>query len=184
MGNIYRYDDGLETDRILTRKLVFEDHKIWTEFFESKAAIEFFRLSDFVSYEQWAKEWIARQLKRYTDSRYGMQAILNKQTDEFIGQCGILTQEVDGVTELEVGYHILPRYWGQGYAPEAARLFIDYAFENALTPSIISIIHPQNVRSQRVAEKNELALDKKVQWNGIEVCIYRITKAAWLKNNI
>ncbi|CAN5544418.1 hypothetical protein BH23BAC1_BH23BAC1_35930 [soil metagenome] len=81
----------------------------------------------------------------------------NKQTDkEFIGKCGLLTQEVDGIKEIEVGYHIMKKYRRQGYAPEAAKLFFDYALRNYLTISMISIIDIRNIKSQRVAEKNGL----------------------------
>ena len=61
-------------------------------------------------------------------------------------------------------YHIFKRYWALGYAPEAARLFINFAFENELTDSIISIIHVNNLRSQRLAEKNDLVCEKQANW--------------------
>jgi RimJ/RimL family protein N-acetyltransferase len=85
-----------------------------------------------------------------------------------------MVQEVDGVNEIEVGYHIFKKYWGLGYAPEAAKLFIDYAFQNELTDSVISIIDIRNIKSQRVAEKNGLKREKQTIWSGLEVHIYRI----------
>ena len=105
-----------------------------------------------------------------------MQAILNIETNEFIGQCGLLTQEVDDKKELEVGYHVMKKHWGKGFAPEAAKLFIDFAFENNLTKSIISIIHKENIKSQKVALRNGLTKEKETNWKGMDVYIYRIEK--------
>jgi RimJ/RimL family protein N-acetyltransferase len=152
--------------------------KIWTEFFEDKEATEFFPPTKETS-EQQASGWIDRLLLRYANKRYGLQALYKKDTHEFVGQCGLLLQEVDGIAELEVGYHILKKYWGNGYAPEAAQLFIDYAFKNNLAESVISIIDTRNVKSQRVADKNGLLREKETVWSGLEVYIYRVKKADW-----
>ncbi len=56
---------------------------------------------------------------------------------------------------------------------------IDYAFENGLTTSVISIIHTDNIRSQKVAEKNGLKREKKTIWAEFDAYIYRITKEDW-----
>ena len=88
----------------------------------------------------------------------------------------MLTQEVDNIIEIEVGYHIFKKYWGKGFAPEAAKLFIDYAFENDLTNSVISVIDVGNIKSQKVAEKNGLTREKQTKYSdGEDVYIYRIT---------
>jgi hypothetical protein len=55
----------------------------------------------------------------------------------------------------------MKKYRRQGYAPEAAKLFFDYALRNYLTISMISIIDIRNIKSQRVAEKNGLRKKKK-----------------------
>lgn len=174
----YIYPDGLESPRLITQKLTESYILPWADFFKDKEAIEYFPLFDGTDLER-SKSWIERQLMRYTENRYGMQALVDKKSNEFIGQCGLLAQEVDGINELEVGYHIFKRHWGQGYAPEAARLFINFAFENNLTDSIISIIHINNLRSQKVADKNGLTRDKQTKWLDLDVYIYRINKNNW-----
>lgn len=174
----YKYEDNLQTDRLITRMLTKEDTTIWEAFFKDKEAIEFF--PDYTkSDKERAAEWIDRQLTRYDENRYGLQALIDKKTNAFIGQCGLLEQEVDGKKEIEVGYHIFKKYWGQGYAPEAARLFIDYAFLNMLTDTVISIIHSKNLKSQRVADKNGLVKDNQTNWLDLDVFIYRINKENW-----
>ena len=172
----YTYEDHLQTKRLLTRFLTPEDALEWSAFFRDKEAVEFFPAFDAISDEDKAKEWIDKQLERYQEKRFGLQALINRETKEFIGQCGLLQQEVDGAKEIEVGYHIFKKYWGQGYAPEAAKRFIDYAFQNDLARSVISIIDTRNTRSQRVAEKNGLAIDSQTKWRGMDVFIYRLRR--------
>ena len=153
-----------------------EDILPWSNFFSDPEAVEFMSTYLLDSGEETAKHWIRRQLTRYNENRYGLQALVDKKTNQFIGQCGLLKQEVDGQNEIEVGYHIFKQHWGQGFAPEAAKLFIEYAFTNTLADSVISIIDIRNIRSQIVADKNGLQREKQTRWSDIDVYIYRIQK--------
>lgn len=172
----------LESDRIITRRLTKDDVDKWMEFFSEKEAVQFFPDTGIKSNQERAVEWIDRQIDRYNKNTYGLQALIDKNTNELIGQCGLLLQVVDGQTELEVGYHILKKYWGQGLAPEAARLFIDYAFAHGLAESVISIIDKRNISSKKVAQKNGLELEKQTLWKNLEVEIFRITLNQWKMN--
>jgi [ribosomal protein S5]-alanine N-acetyltransferase len=173
---MYKYHDQLETDRLTTRFLTQEDILPWSAFFADEEAIKFFPDLQGDSGLDKSKHWIERQFSRYRENTYGLQALIRKETREFVGQCGLLIQEVDGLKETEVSYHILKKYWGNGYAPEAARLFINYAFSEKLTDSVISIIDTGNRKSQRVAEKNGLTVDKVTRHKELEVFIYRISR--------
>ena len=172
----YIYQDNLTSSRLRTRFLQPDDAITWTEFFEDKDAIAFIPDFGLSSNEARAKYWIERQLTRYAEHRYGLQALIDIDTNQFIGQCGLLLQEVDGEKYIEVGYHIFKKYRGRGYAPEAARLFIDYAFQNEITSTVISIIDIHNLKSQRVAEKNGLNQIKQTKWSGMDVFIYQRVK--------
>ena len=166
----------LETARLNIRPLVVEDAKTWQPFIDHEEAMRFMRTFYPPEITYPALYWIGFALNRYFEGRYGMMALIDKQTGALVGQCGLLAQVVDDVKELEVGYHILPEYWGKGYAPEAAKFFIGYAFENNLADSIISVIDVGNVKSQRVAEKNGLYRDKQTVQLGDDVFIYRKLK--------
>lgn len=176
------YEDNLETERLRTRFLTADDADIWAEFFEDPEAIAFFLMAVRDTHQESARHWIERQLTRYAEQRYGMQALIDKNTNAFVGMCGLMTQTVDEKIELEVGYHVLKKYWGQGYAPEAAKLFIDYAFAHKLSNSVVSIIDVGNLNSQRVAEKNGLSREKQTRYDGLDVYLYRILKTDWSKN--
>ena len=174
-----KYNDQLTSERLVTRFLTLEDIPIWEEFFEDEEAVEFLFLPSLGlnSNLEISAHMIEKQIARYAENRFGLQALINKSTNELIGICGLLAQEIDGINEIEVGYHILKKNWEQGYATEAAKLFINYAFENDLTSSVVSVIDVDNFKSQRVAEKNRLKIDKQTKWIGDEdVYIYRINK--------
>jgi [ribosomal protein S5]-alanine N-acetyltransferase len=66
--------------------------------------------------------------------------------------CGLRPYRLeDDVHEL--GFHLRPKYWGRGLAPEAARAVIDFAFETIGAKSLSAGHHPQNVASKKVLEK-------------------------------
>lgn len=173
------YRDKLESERLITRMLISQDVAIWEDFFADEEAVKYFPDFGFTSHTERANHWISKQLDRYASGRFGLQVLIDKNSSEFIGQCGLLTQEIDGIEELEVGYHIFKKYWGRGYAPEAAGIFISFAFENDLADSVISIIDTRNLKSQRVAEKNGLIREKQTEWNGKNVFVYRIDRKKW-----
>src|SRR4051812_17226729 len=99
MGS-YKYEDNLETNRLLTRFLSKEDYLIWADFLGDKEATEFLPTFGFTSALDRAKYWVERQLTRYRENQFGLQALINKETTEFIGQCGLVKQEVDGEAEI------------------------------------------------------------------------------------
>ena len=172
----YIYADHLETPRLTTRFLTKDDIRIWTDFFKDKDTVEFFPNYGYPTNKARSKSWIEKQLLRYKEQRFGLQALIDKKTNELIGQCGLLIQDIDGKTELEVGYHIFKKYWGQGYAPEAAKLFIDYAFSNNLADSVTAIIDQRNSKSQRVADKIGMKRERETKWSGLDVYLYRLYK--------
>jgi RimJ/RimL family protein N-acetyltransferase len=74
-----------------------------------------------------ARDWIARNQRRYRDRGFGLWIINVRDSGEFVGDCGLTLQPVDGVDELEVGYHVRTSMQGQGYATEAAAASRDFA---------------------------------------------------------
>lgn len=172
----YHYPDQLESARLRTRFLTLADIPAWTAFFKDPEAVELFPNPKHLTDEERARAWIESVLRRYENQQYGFHALIDKQSGNFIGQAGLLLQEVDGVRETEIAYHVFKKYWGNGYAPEAARLFIDFAFQHHIADSLISIIDIRNIRSQRVAEKNGLQREKQTVWSGLNVFIYRISR--------
>ena len=137
----------------------------WLEFLQDEDSLEFLPFAGPTIED--SKWWIEFQHKRYERDGHGLMALIHKETGELVGQCGLLKQPLDGRTELEIGYHIVPRFRGKGFATEAARAFKAYAFDNDLADSVVSIIHVDNVKSQRVAVKNGMQREYRTEGFGI-----------------
>uniref|UniRef100_UPI0040568181 GNAT family N-acetyltransferase n=1 Tax=Zobellia laminariae TaxID=248906 RepID=UPI0040568181 len=111
--------EGEQTERLLFRKVLPSDFEAWLPFHEDKRSSEFWE--GLPSDPKIAcQEQFDRIFERYENNLGGMNALISKSTGEFIGLCGLLKQTVDQIEELEIGYSILPNYWKQGYASEAA----------------------------------------------------------------
>ena len=67
-----------------------------------------------------------------------------KSSGEVIGDCGLTRQTVDGVDEIEIGYHVRRDLWGRGLAPEAAGACRDYGFEKGARRLISLTEHGQS----------------------------------------
>lgn len=131
------------------------------------------------SAEEKCKPWFDRVFNRYKNNLGGINALVAKGNNEFIGQCRLLIYSVDGFEELEIGYSLMRKFRGKGYAIEAAKKCKDFAFENNLTESVISIIHIENEKSEKVALKNEMTLYKTTAYYNSKVNICRNNKSDW-----
>ena len=167
-----------ETERLLFRKIEKNDFNIWLEFYKNTVTSQHW-ISEKQTPEIECKNWYEKQFYRYKNDKGGMNALIEKKSGKLIGHCGLLLQKVDTIVELEIGYSLLPEYWNKGYATEAAKKCRDYAFQNNLTESLISIISLSNKASETVALKNGMTIEKTTEYNGNKVNIFRINKIDW-----
>ena len=166
------YLTAFSTERLYIRPLTLEDCADWEVFLADAEATRYLPNFDNLSVRDWARQWINKQLQRYAEGRFGLLALIEKETGAFVGQCGLLTQVVDVQEEMEIGYHLLPAHWKKGYATEAAQAFKKMAFDNQLAVSIISIIDPENHNSQQVALRNGMQAAKTSTFWGMDVIIF------------
>ncbi|WP_433050394.1 GNAT family N-acetyltransferase [Dactylosporangium sp. CS-033363] len=119
-------------------------------------------------------EWIGRNRRRYREDGHGLWTLRLRAGAVFAGDCGLTVQRVDGVDELELGYHVVPALQGTGLATEAARACRDWARDALGADRVIAIIHPDNLASQRVAANAGLTLEKRTSdyGPGSEVLVY------------
>jgi ribosomal-protein-alanine N-acetyltransferase len=121
-------------------------------------------------------DYIQRNRTRYANDGYGLWAMILKSTCELIGDCGLVRQSVDGVDEIEIGYHVRRDLWGQGYASEGARACRGFGFANLAIERLISLIRPENLASRRVAEKNGMTICKEVTRANLLHYVYAIKR--------
>lgn len=100
------------------------------------------------------QRWLDNQIKRYKECGFGLWAVVLKETDKLIGQCGLTMQDYNDNTVMEVGYLFQKEYWHQGYASEAAIACKQYAFNKLNVMELYSIIRDTNIPSQNVATRN------------------------------
>lgn len=120
-------------------------------------------------------EWLDRQIARYQKWNFGLWAVILKETDEMIGQCGLTMQTWKDTEVLEIGYLFNRDYWHRGYATEAAKACKQYAFEVLEAEEICSIIRDTNIASQNVAIRNGMtARDSWIKYyRGVDMPHYR-----------
>jgi ribosomal-protein-alanine N-acetyltransferase len=106
-------------------------------------------------------------------------AVIFRENNELIGYCGFLHQEVDGRNEIEIGYRLHPDHWNRGLASEAAQVVGDHAFRDLNLPKVISLIHPDNIASRRVAEKNGMKIERETVFRGFPTLVFAITREQW-----
>jgi RimJ/RimL family protein N-acetyltransferase len=106
--------------------------------------------------------------------------VIFRRNNELIGYCGFLHQEVDGRSEIEIGYRLHPDYWNRGLGSEAAQAVRSHAFRDLSLPKVISLIHPDNIASRRVAEKNGMRIERETVFRGFPTLVFAITREQWL----
>lgn len=159
----------LETARLQLRKFTLDDVAALEAVLGDPVAMQWYPAP---LNREGVRSWIEGNLRRYQNDGHGLWAMVLKSSGEVIGDCGCVMQEVENRREVEVGYHVRRDLWGNGYATEAARACMDYAFQEIGTRRVISMIRPENHNSLRVAEKNGLTCEKVVFWRGYDHCIY------------
>ena len=159
----------LETARLRLRRFRDEDADVVFAIIGDRVAMQFYPRT---FGPEDAKQWVARNQRRYREDGYGLFAVMLKDSEEVIGDCGIIKQNVEDETAMEVGYHFRRDQWGRGYATEAARACMGLAFDSFGADKVISLIRPENVPSRRVAERNGMKLEREVVHYGLPHLVY------------
>ena len=120
-------------------------------------------------------EWLDRQIARYDRWKFGLWAVILKENETFIGQCGLTMQPWKHEEVLEIGYLFQRDFWHNGYALESARSCKEYAFKVLQADEVCSIIRDTNISSQNVAKRNGMVF--KDEWvkhyRGVDMPHYR-----------
>lgn len=106
---------------------------------------------------------------------YGQWAVEERATGAFVGRLGMWMPY--GWPDLEIGWMIARDRWGRGYATEGARAALSWAFATLRPERVISLIHPDNAASIRVAEKIGETLTGTHDLFGQTVRVYAVERA-------
>jgi RimJ/RimL family protein N-acetyltransferase len=159
----------LTTERLVLREMTGADLDNIADLFGDEEVMRYYPQP--MTREE-AHAWVAWNQRLYRSHGFGLWAMVLRDTGEFAGDCGLTPQYVDGIKEIEVGYHVRTCFQGNGYATEAATAARDFARDAIFLTRLIAIINPANVPSQRVAEKIGLRPEKHAMVFGTEQLIY------------
>lgn len=149
----------IETHRLFLRELIQDDYEDVEAIMQDDEVMFAY---DGPMTDDEVQAWLYAQKKNYAQYGYCLFAVIEKESNTMIGQCGLSMQDWKGEERLEIRYFLNRKYWGLGYAIEAAIACREYAFARLKAKEVVSIIHNTNARSIRVAERNGMvAVD---QW--------------------
>jgi len=164
----------LETPRLTIRHFTLEDLDALTIILGNPKVMEF-SLKGPLSREE-TQDWLQTRLQQYEHPGFSLWALIHKTDNKLIGFCGIAPLQIDGHTEIEIGYRLDQIYWGQGLATEACEACRDYAFNKLAFSRIIAIVEPQNTRSVNVIDKLGMTYEKDTLYAGISVRFYILNR--------
>jgi [ribosomal protein S5]-alanine N-acetyltransferase len=120
--------------------------------------------------------WIERAIQSYDRNGFGLLAVEDRSTGEFLGDCGPTIQLVDTEPHVELGWHIRRDRWGRGIATEGGAACRDWCFANLDVDHLISLIRPENRRSWRVAEKLGMTIWRETTRADLRHFVYRLDR--------
>jgi len=151
----------LETNRLILRHLVNDDLDDLFALYSDPEIRQYFP-EGLLNLAETKEELEWHMNGHPKDPELGLWATIHKETGKFIGRCGLLPWEIDGKLEVEIAYLLDKSFWHQGLATEAAQGILKYGFENLNLSRLICLIDPENISSQRVAERIGMTLERKV----------------------
>lgn len=163
----------METPRLIIREYVQEDFEGLRAIICDAETMKYYpRPYD----ENGVTRWLNWCIKSYADNGFGLWALELKETGEFIGDCGISLQNIDGEILHEIGYHINKRFWRRGYAKEACAAVKEWFFENTDCDRVYSYMNKENVASYSTARANGMRLIKEYNDGEEDLLVYMVEK--------
>jgi ribosomal-protein-alanine N-acetyltransferase len=164
----------LETDRLILRRLVLGDLDELYALYRDPEIRRYFPEGT-LTYEE-TKEELEWFLNGHPEhSELGLWATIHRETERFIGRCGLLPWTIEQRPEVEVAYLLAKKYWRQGLGTEAAHAIVNYGFEQLHLPRLICLIDPRNQASVNVARNIGMTLERPSQGEPGPLLLYSMS---------
>jgi RimJ/RimL family protein N-acetyltransferase len=158
----------VETERLLLRQFREQDLDAYAALLADAELMRYF--NDGLATREQAWRHMAMHDGHWMLLGYGRWAVELKATGRMIGRVGMWCPE--GWPEIELGWLLARDHWGYGYATEAAREGLRHTFGALALSHAISLIHPDNARSIRVAERLGGTLEQTIFFHGHDTLVY------------
>ena len=129
--------------------------------------------------EEETAEFLRAQLAHWERHGFGWWTLREAGSGSFVGRGGLRRVTVEEREEVEVGYALLPEFWGRGLATELAEESARVAFEVLDLPDIVSFTLPTNRASRRVMEKAGLRYERDIVHADLPHVLYRLSASTW-----
>ena len=170
----------LETDRLILRKMNEDDFDSLKKVISDSENMKYYpKPYD----DNGVKRWINWCIESYQKNGFGLYAVILKESNEMIGDCGISMQVIDDELKPEIGYHLRLDYHRLGLGSEMTQATKDYFFNNFNYDEVYSYMNKDNIPSYKTAEKNGMTfLHFYTDKSGSVDRVYRITRKEWKEN--
>ena len=160
----------LETNRLYLREFIASDGFHFYHLNNDEDVIKYTGNKPFKSLEE-AMDFI----KNYSDYKrngYGRWAVCLKDTNEFLGWCGLKFEE--DKAEIDLGYRFYKKYWGKGFATESAKACVNYGFSKLDMNEIVGRATIENKASIEVLKKCNFKFEKQFVYLNQPSVLYTI----------
>jgi [ribosomal protein S5]-alanine N-acetyltransferase len=120
-----------------------------------------------------------RLLARWEQAGFGWWIARHRPDGRFAGRGGLQRVSVAGRDEVEVGYGLVPEFWGRGLAGEIATESVRVGFQALGLSELVCFTLPTNVRSRRVMEKAGFRYERDEEYAGLPHVFYRLLRRDW-----
>ncbi|MDQ2692579.1 MAG: GNAT family N-acetyltransferase [Chloroflexota bacterium] len=152
----------LETQRLLLRHLAPDDVEDLFTFYSDPDVFKY--IPDAPRTYQEAREELEWHMNGHpTFPDLGLWATIFKETDQFVGRCGLIPWTIDGQHDVEVAFALARPYWGRGLATEVAQALVHYGFEHLKLSRLICVIDQENQASITVATKIGMRFEREAK---------------------
>ncbi len=152
------------TERLCLRPFTPTDATSMHQIMSGKDVLRYFPGAQAPSLEQ-VQRMIFRFLTHWQEKGYGLWAVEHRSTGALLGRCGL--QYLPETDEIEVDFILDRHYWGQGFATEAGTASLQYGFVELGLTTIVGIVHPENIASQRVLQKLGMQFAEETEYFGM-----------------
>jgi RimJ/RimL family protein N-acetyltransferase len=170
-------DPLLETERMIGRKWRLEDAEAAFELYSDPEVMRYLNLAGMplVPDVETQRANLGKTVERFQDVPYGVWAMRLKDGGDLAAV--ILLKALPGSENIEVGWHVARRQWGNGYATEGGRELIRYGFEDLGLEEIFAVVYAENTPSIRVTQRLGMEhLGPTSEYYGRELELFRIVK--------
>lgn len=168
----------IETKRLIIREFLLDDAEFVLQLLNTEGWLKYIGDKNIHTVEESRTYLQNRLLQIYAEFGYGLWLVELKETCLPIGMCGLIKREA--LEHTDIGFAFLPAYEAKGYAFEAAKASLAYAFEELHLPEILAIVQENNARSIKLLERLGLQYKHNVLINQEYLCLFGISANAHL----